>query len=380
MNIPPYFYRSTRFVLGVLAIALIAGCSDSGEESDEADAGPGQGSEERKPQPVLTASVEYAHETTTLEAVGTSRALKSVTIESAVSGEVVEVNFSAGDQVEKGQVLLRLDDRDEQLAVQAAQLELADARRMLDRYERSVQSGGVTQSDLDDAQSAVERARIALERARVDLNYHTVRAPFSGYVGLTEIDSGAWIDPDTAITTLDDRSTLLVRFELPELLLGKLQRGQDIEVSTWSNRFSQATGTIVDVSSRVDETRRTFTLRAHVENDNDVLLPGMSFRINLSLQGNRYPSVPEIAVQWGGEGAFVWTVEDGKAKRVLVNLVERNAQGVLVDAELEPGDPIITEGVHIVRSGMRVRPLNAELGENDGAYRDSEETREGEES
>ncbi|WP_170162831.1 efflux RND transporter periplasmic adaptor subunit [Marinimicrobium koreense] len=368
--------RASRALLGVLAVSVTVACSDSGEEPGGPRGGPG----ERKPQPVLTATAEYAYETTSLEAVGTSRALKSVTIESAVSGEVVEVNFSAGDKVEQGQVLLRLDDRDERLAVQAAELELADAERQLDRYQRSVQSGGVTQSDLDDARSAVERARIALERARVDLNYHTIRAPFSGYVGLTDLDPGAWIDPDTAITTLDDRSTLLVRFELPELLLGKLQRGEDIEVTTWSNRFAQATGTIVDVSSRVDEVRRTFTLRAHVDNANDVLLPGMSFRINLSLQGNRYLSVPELSVQWGGEGAYVWTIEDGKAQRVAVNLIERNQRGVLVETDLQEGAPIITEGVHIVRSGMDVRPLNAELGENDGAYRDSGESEEGEES
>ncbi len=379
MKISTYYPRFRRVLLGVLAITLMTACSSSEDDSGQAG-GPGDRSGERKPQPVLTAGVEYAYETTSLEAVGTSRALKSVTIESAVAGEVVEVNFSAGDQVEKGQVLLRLDDRDEQLAVQAAELELADARRLLDRYQRSVQSGGVTQSDLDDAQSAVERARIALERAKVNLDYHTIRAPFSGYVGLTDLDPGAWIDPDTAITTLDDRSTLLVRFELPELLLGKLQRGEEIEVSTWSNRFSQATGTIVDVSSRVDEARRTFTLRAHVDNANDVLLPGMSFRINLSLQGNRYLSLPEVSVQWGGEGAYVWTIEDGKATQVSVNLIERNERGVLVEADLEEGAPIITEGVHIVRSGMEVRPLNTELGENDGAFRDSEESEGGEES
>ncbi len=376
MKISMFCSRASRALLGVLAVSVTVACSDSGEEPG----GPGGGPGERTPQPVLTAAAEYGYETTSLEAVGTSRALKSVTIESAVSGEVVEVNFSAGDKVEQGQVLLRLDDRDERLAVQAAELELADAERQLDRYQRSVQSGGVTQSDLDDARSAVERARIALERARVDLNYHTIRAPFSGYVGLTDLDPGAWIDPDTAITTLDDRSTLLVRFELPELLLGKLQRGEEIEVTTWSNRFAQASGTIVDVSSRVDETRRTFTLRAHVDNANDVLLPGMSFRINLSLQGNRYLSVPEVSVQWGGEGAYVWTIADGKAQRVAVNLIERNQRGVLVEANLQEGDPIITEGVHIVRSGMDVRPLNAELGENDGAYRDSGESEEGEES
>src|SRR5690554_5563672 len=131
MKLSMYCARTGRAMLGMLTLSLLVACSD-GEQ------GPGaRGSEggERKPQPVLTAAAEYAYETTALEAVGTSRALKSVTIKSAVSGEVIDVNFSAGDKVERGQVLLRLDDRDERLAVQAAQLELQDAERQLDRSE-----------------------------------------------------------------------------------------------------------------------------------------------------------------------------------------------------------------------------------------------------
>lgn len=349
--------RRSGLIIGLAGLALLlAGCADS-DESSESDSG----ESERSARPVMVEKIKFTRESTFVEAIGTSRALRSVTLESAVTGEVAEVSFSPGERVERGQVLLRLDDRDERLAVDLAEVELADAERRLDRYQRSIRSGGVTQSDLDEATSGVDRARIALQRAQVHLDYHTIKAPFSGHVGLTELDPGAWISPDSEIASLDDRSTLLVRFQLPEILLGQLEPGQIVRMSTWSDRFAIAEGEIVDVSSRVDETRRTFTLRAHVDNQDDILRPGMSFRIQLALEGNQYPKVPEISLQWGGEGAYVWTVEDGEAKRITVNIVQRRDNGVLVEGDIPEGTFIVTEGVHAVRDGARVRPINVDL-------------------
>lgn len=337
----------------VMMLLALAGCADS-DSDNNGDA------DERPSQVVVTEPVVYDTERSFVEAVGTSRALQSVSLEPAVDGEVTEVLFSAGDHVERDQVLLRLDDRDEQLAVRLAQVELEEAERRLDRFQRSVDSGGVTLSDVDDAVSAVERAQIALQRAQVDLDYHTIRAPFAGHVGMTDIDAGAWIGPDNVITTLDNRSTLLVRFALPEMLLGKLQPGEIIQLTTWGDQSAIAEGTVVDFDSRVDEARRTFQLRAHVENKQDLLRPGMSFRIRLTLEGNRYPQVPEVSLQWGGEGAFVWVVEDGKAQRLSVNLVQRQDSGVLVEGDLPEGTAVVTEGVHMVREGKPVRVLNAD--------------------
>lgn len=373
------FYETLRPFLRAtltLCVAVLAACSDSAEQ---AGGGPEGAPEQEREQPVLTEGVTLQYEQTFVEAVGTSRALNSVDIRPAVTGEVTEVNFEAGEEVQKGQVLVRLDDRDERLAVELAKVALKDAERQLDRYRRSQEAGGVTQSMLDEATSAVDRARIALRRAEVELDHHTIEAPFTGHVGMTDVDPGAWVSTDDVIATLDNRDTLLVSFQLPELLLGQLERGQSIQLSTWSDRFTLAEGKIVEIGSRVDETQRTFTLRAHVNNENDYLRPGMSFRIQLSLRGNRYPRVPEISLQWGGEGAYVWAVEDGQAKRVTVNVVQRTDDGVLVEADLPEGTPIVTEGVHIVRAGMSVRVLNAELGDNHSSQ-STVETTVGEES
>lgn len=331
---------------------MLAGCSSEPEEAG----GPARA--DKKARPVVTAPVEYAAEQARIEAVGTARAKRSILLEPAVTGQVTEINFQTGDYVEEGEVLVRLDDRDERLAVQLAEVELADAKRALDRYQRSARSGGITESMLDEAVSVVDQAELALQRAQVILDYHTIRAPFSGHIGMTDLDPGAWIDPDTAIATLDDRSSLLVRFQLPEMLFGKLPVGERVQLSTWGDQLPAVEGEVVEVGTRIDETRRSFTLRARIDNESDQLRPGMSFRTQLILPGNRYPRVPELSVQWGGEGAYVWKIEESKAKRVTVNVVQRQDAGVLVEAELTEGTPIVTEGVHLVRAGMEVRVVN----------------------
>lgn len=362
-------FKKTGFFPGAVLAALVvlAGCSN--EPEDGVGAAP-----ETKARPVLTEPVRYASEQARIEAVGTARARHSIMLEPAVTGQVNEVNFQTGDYVEEGQVLVRLDDRDERLAVQVAEVDLANTKRELDRYQRSARSGGITESMLDEAANVVDQAELALQRAQVTFDYHTIRAPFSGHVGMSDLDPGAWIDSDTVIATLDDRSSLLVRFQLPEMLFGKLLPGDSVELRSWGDQMPAVTGEIVEVDTRVDETRRTFSLRARVDNESDELRPGMSFRILLTLPGNSYPLIPELSVQWGGEGAYVWTVEEGKAKRVTVNVVQRQNAGVLVDAELAEGLPIITEGVHLVRAGMDVRVVNAgqEDGGNTGAESEPE--------
>lgn len=337
-----------------LLAAFVTACSDT-SPTPSSEQGSGRGP---SAQPVTLVRVDWEHENTRVEAVGTARARHSVVLYPDAAGEVTEVKFDAGDRVEEGQELLQLEAEDERLAVDMAEVELADAKRLLDRYRRSEGAGAVTPATLDTAESAVERARIALERAKEALEDRSLRAPFAGYMGLTTIDPGARITESTAVASLDDRSVLLVTFPLPEILLGQLVPGQEIQLSTWSNRTEKVTGTIVDVDSQVDPQTRTFLVRAHVNNAEDRLRPGMSFRIALTLQGPRYPTVPEVSLQWGGDGAYVWAVENGKAKRVAATIVQRRDGMILVDADLPEGTPVVAEGVQRIHAGQAVRDVS----------------------
>jgi membrane fusion protein (multidrug efflux system) len=334
--------------IGLLALLVtFAGCS--GETAAPLPAA-GEGDAVR----VLVEPVVYAPEQVRLEAVGTSRAAKSVTLHPAAAGEVTAVRFTAGQRVAAGDVLLELDARDQRLAVQLARLRLREAERQLRRYSLSQQSGALTESDLDAARTAVEAARIEARRAEVALADRTLEAPFAGIVGFTEIDPGARVTPETAVASLDDRSVLLVRFEVPEALSGRLAVGEPVQLAPWTGPDDRQQGRVVDIGSRIDADSRTFTVRAELPNAADRLRPGMSFRVALALDGPPRPVVPEVAVQWGGDGAFVWRIDDGRAVRVPVTIVQRREGQVLVDADLPPGAPVVREGVQRLREGSAV--------------------------
>ncbi|MEX2125261.1 MAG: efflux RND transporter periplasmic adaptor subunit [Woeseia sp.] len=319
--------------------------------SEQKTADPGQA--ERSVR-VIVEPLQYSSEDTRVEAVGTSRAVQSIAIHPATSGEVVAVNFEPGHPVEEGDVLIALDQRDEKLAVELAEVRLADATRLYDRYQRAGDTGAVLPTTLDAARAAVEAAGIELDRARIALDYRTIEAPFSGFVGITDVDPGDRVNPDTMITTLDNRSALLVSFEVPEILIGDLEVGAEVEVATWQSREPTAYGLIVDIGSRIDPVTRTFVARAWVENEADSLRPGMSFRVAMNLQGTPYPVIPETGVQWGAEGAHVWSVVERRAHRVPVTIIQRQQGRILVDADLEEGDLIIVEGVQRMREGIDV--------------------------
>jgi membrane fusion protein, multidrug efflux system len=310
---------------------------------------------------VLVQSVTDGVERIRVEAVGNARASLSATLFPATAGEVQAINFTSDQPVSRGDVLVELDRETEQLAVELAQVRVADAERIFRRLQSLIKSGATAQSSLDDARTNLEAARIEQKRSEVALADRFVVAPFSGRIGLTELDVGDRIDPETEIATLDDRSTLLVRFDVPEVLLGRVAIGDPVAVTPWASNGDETTGRVSDVGSRVSEQTRTFTVRAAIPNETDSLRPGMSFRVVLDVEGARYPKVPEIAIQWGGEGSFVWAIQDGTAQRIPVLIVQRQQAEVLVDGAIEPGTPVVIEGLHRMRPGSKVEII-AEAG------------------
>ncbi|MEX1032771.1 MAG: efflux RND transporter periplasmic adaptor subunit [Cellvibrionaceae bacterium] len=342
----------------LLFLALAACTSDAPTERSN---GP-QGT-----QRVIVEAITETPLVTRVEAVGTSRAAQSITLYPAASGEVVAVNFEAGQAVEQGDVLLELDQRDELLAVQLAEVRVADAERLHRRYVSSAESGATLPTTLDASATALEEAHIELGRARIALEDRSVKAPFAGHVGITDVDAGDRIQPSTAITTLDSRGELLVSFEVPEILVDTLRTGDAVAIATWNSREPAAYGEIVNLGSRVDPDTRTFVARARVDNSEDRLRPGQSFRVTLEIFGSNYPVLPEVALQWGVDGAYVWSVVGSEARRLPVSVIQRQRGRVLVDGELSEGDLVVVEGIQRMRPGIEVNPERTEIASDDEA-------------
>ncbi|HNP35499.1 MAG TPA: efflux RND transporter periplasmic adaptor subunit [Woeseiaceae bacterium] len=324
---------------------IFSGCQDA------ALSPPNMGS---TPVRVVVEPLEFASAETRVEAVGTSRAKRSIALHPATSGQVVAVNFEPGQKVGRNDVLVELDSRDEKLAVELARVRLKDAERLLDRYQRSGSSGAVLPTQLDTAESQVEAARIELGRAQVALDDRYIKAPFAGFVDVTDVDPGDRINVDTLITTLDDRSELLVNFDVPEVMVGELVTGNSVELSAWNRSSSQLHGKIIEIGSRINPATRTFTARAAVDNGTDNLRPGMSFRVSINIEGQSYPVIAETAVMWGADGAYVWLIVGGSAQRTPVQIVQRQKGRVLVDADLARGDLVVVEGIQRMRNDVAV--------------------------
>jgi RND family efflux transporter MFP subunit len=332
-----------KLVWAAVAACLVSACSEAPEASRPTVS---------RTVPVIAEVVRFEHAATHIEAVGTSRAVLSAEIHPAAAGEVVAVNFEPGQFVQSGDVLVELDSRQQVLDAELARLHLADAERLYDRYVRSADTGAVLPTTMDAAQTAVETARVELEQARILLADRQVRAVFDGYVGGTDVDIGDRIGPDTTITTLDDRSSLLVSFEVPEAYIGELRSDEKVILETWSAASPEVMGEIVDIGSRIDPRNRTFVARARVDNEDDRLRPGMSFRVSIDVQGPRYAVVSETAVLWGADGAYVWRIVDGMAVRAPVKVIQRREGRVLIDGEFAQDDVVVVEGTQRMRDGI----------------------------
>ncbi len=327
-------------------LGALAGCAEP-----DIDATTASDRQERS-VPVRLDPVQFQPRRPRLEVVGTSRAVRSVEIFPEAAGDVESINFEPGQQVSEGQLLVQLEQRDEQLAVDLAKVTLKDATRLLDRYRGAQDTGAVLPTTFDAAQTAVTSAEISLERAEVALRRRAVRAPFAGFVSLTEVEPGDRVNPDTLITTLDDRNDLLVRFDVPEQLVGQLSPGDPVKVRTFTGA-SALTAKVVELGSRVNEVTRSLSVQARLDNSADLLRPGMSFTVAVESAQGRYARIPEVALRWGAEGAYVWRDEGGRAQRVDAQVIQREEGWVLVDAPLRGTDKIIVEGVQRVREGAR---------------------------
>lgn len=354
-------------VLERLGVAEILGVSDA----DASDGGGRGGWGGGGPASVVALPVSEGTIDDRVEAIGDGRALRSVSLRPETSGRIVELPQSGGTYVEEGSVILRLDDSAERIAVSQARLVLEEAQADADRIEQLGNTGAVTAVRQREAQLALETATLALEEAEYELERRTLRAPISGWLGVIDVAQGDRIGPSDMVATISDRSRILIDFRVPERIVGMVAPGTAITVEPLSQSGLSLDGQIHAVDTTVDSTSRTLRVQGVVENTDDRLRAGMAFAVTLEFPGEPLPSVDALALQWSSDGSFVWAVRDGQAAQVPVVIRQRDADRVIVEAELEPGELVVTEGVQSLRPGAEVRVTgqgdNAQAGLRDRA-------------
>jgi RND family efflux transporter MFP subunit len=304
---------------------------------------------------VITAPVVEAVINDKLSAIGTGRANNSVTVKPYTSGRVTKIEVESGTRVDVGTVIALIDSEVEEIALDRAKIALADAQAKLERVKSLRTANTATLVQVTDAELLVGNARLALRDAQLNLDRRSITAPIEGIIGILPVEAGNYVTTDTVVATIDDRSRIKIDFYVPERFAANMAVGGRLTASPIARPDEVFEGTVSAVDNRVDDKSRTLLVQAAIPNDRDTLRAGMSFRISVKFPGDAFPSVDPLAIQWGTDGAFVWVIRDGKARRTPIRIVQRNTESVLVAAEgIAPGDTVVTEGVHAVREGAEV--------------------------
>lgn len=323
------------------------------------DAAPGpqtHGSSSGRGAPLVV--VEPAGEETInnrLTAIGSARALSTVSVTPYSSGYMNELLVKAGDFIKAGDPIAVLDNETETIAVSKAQIALKDAETTRQRIARLRATNTATVVQEVEADLALSNAKLVLEDAQLALSRRTVRAPISGVVGILPVNAGNYVTAQTSIARIDDRSKVLIDIWVPERFAPQIKVGQPLTAESTAFPGVTHTGEINAVDNMLDEASRTLHVRAEINNDQDRLRAGMSFSVTVLFPGDNYPSVDPLAIQWGADGSYVWRVEEGVAKKVAARIVQRNSTNILIDGAVKEGDMIVTQGVQTVRDDAPVR-------------------------
>ncbi|WP_218574992.1 efflux RND transporter periplasmic adaptor subunit [Reyranella sp. CPCC 100927] len=292
----------------------------------------------------------------TVAAVGTFRSFEAVMVRPELASRVIAFNFTEGQKVAKGQVLVKLDSSldDAVLAQAEAALGLSKAN-----YERAMsllarQAG--TEKAVDEARAALRRdeAAVALGRSRVEK--YTLVAPFDGVIGLRRVSIGSYLQAGADIVNLEQIDPLKVDFRVPEIFLAAVRVGQTITLSVDAYAGREFPGHVYAIDPLVDEAGRSIVVRAQVENRGNTLRPGVFARVALTLATRENAMfVPEQAIVPVGDRLQVYRIVDGKSVPTFVKAGQREKGQVEILEGITASDMIITAGhLKLSRPGMPV--------------------------
>ena len=324
----------------------------------------------------------------TLNAIGTVVAVQGVTVSADLAGIVTQIAFESGTAVREGDLLVQLDTKQEQaqLAQQQARLAAVEAVRELARlnFERMqglVSDGAITRAEYDQALAEQKRTiaeqtqtEAQIEEIRATIARKTIRAPFSGILGLRQVNLGQYLSGGDPVVPLQSLDPTYVNFGVPQQDAAQVRVGQTVRITTETSAPVGFTGRVTAINSVVDEATRNVQIQATLANPNGRLRPGMFVQTEIVL-GASQPAVtlPASSISYAPYGDSVFVVEnlkDPKGKEYLgvrqqfVKLGAARGDQIAVVAGIKPGEEIVTSGVFKLRNGAAVIVNNKVQPEN----------------
>jgi membrane fusion protein, multidrug efflux system len=327
------------------------------------------------PQTVSTITAKSTNWSSTLEAVGSTRAVNGVNVSTQVAGTVAAIHFASGTDVKEGALLLELNAADDIAHLNALKATAELARINYERDRSLLSTKAVSQQTVDSDEWTLksDEAQVAQQQALVDHKF--IRAPFSGRIGIRQVDVGQYIAAGTAIVTLQQLDPIFVDFYLPQQSLAEIKVGQPITAKVDTYPDATFDGTISAINSQVDAATRNVQVRATLKNPKDKLLPGMFVTVDIDVGAPRdYLTLPQTAIVYSSYGNAVYLVEDrGKddkgnpqlfAKQTFVTVGPTRGDQVAVLSGVKPGNVVVTAGQVKLRNGTPVQINNTVLPTN----------------
>jgi membrane fusion protein (multidrug efflux system) len=305
----------------------------------------------------------------TLTSVGSLTAVQGVTVAAELDGKIAEVDFEAGKAVNAGDVLVRQDTTVEGAELRSAQAAVHLAKVNLARTSELLAKGTVSQSQFDQDEATFEQAVASVDNIQATIDKKTIKAPFSGQLGIRLINLGQNLKAGDSIVSLQALNPIFVDFYLPQQELVQLKTGLSVRVSGDSMAGKSVEGKLTAISPDVDSSTRNVRVQATVDNDGGILHPGMFVDVAVELPvTDKVLPIPATAVLYAPYGDSVYVVEsksdDTGAKQLvvrqqIVRLGEQKGDFVAVVSGLKEGDTVVTSGVFKLRPGTPVEVNNS---------------------
>lgn len=312
---------------------------------------------------VLVSTAEIRSFPLSAEALGNARANEAIDVRAEITAAITAIRFDEGQWVEKGTVLVELEDAAQLAAVASAKAALVESTSQLKRSEELYRTNVVAASQLEQLKAKQEADQANVNAAQSRLVQTVIRAPFAGRLGLRRVSIGSIVDTDTVITTLDDTSRIKLDFEVPEVFLARLEPGLAVTAysAAWPDvRFE---GEVISVDTRVNPVTRTISVRAILPNDDGQLRPGMFLTVSLLRQDVTALMIPEAAIVPERSKQFVYTLDEADVVSLREVQTGRRRPGeVEIISGLSAGDRVITEGTQKVRPGQTVNAVSEAAG------------------
>ena len=305
----------------------------------------------------------------TLNVIGTAQAIQGVTVSADLPGTVDKITFQSGQPVKAGEVLVELDTRQERAQLAAAQADFELAKITYGRQQQLVKEGVVARTEFDNAQAQQKSTEAKVGEIKAAIDRKTIRAPFSGILGLRQISLGQYLAAGQAIVSLQSLNPIYVNFGVPQQATSQMKIGQTLRITSDDLPGIQFRGRVTAVDSVVDPTTRNIQVQATLTNPGNSLRGGMFVQVEVSLGASRdVITLPASAINYAPYGDSVYVVADLQdpkthqmykgVRQQFVKVEGSRGDQIAVTSGVNPGDVVVSSGVFKLRNGAAVQINN----------------------